>query len=216
MGAVLGSFSEEVVDDYMLVPDETWPLVDFGENHGSLPKTYRLKDISKDDLGSTGSVSGKVARGLITHACSMRGIDADVPSSEGTCVHVSITEIIEQFHHEGLCAMKVQKDADCIMRCISAGYPVSVAIPVTAEIFEKTIEQPTSDNIFGMMPVVLYGYSSVTKRFAAFVPLSVCDEAVAVSFEHVTCDDACDLYVIEVTDNEEHGDSQEQEALFLQ
>ena len=216
MGGVLGVFSDEVVDDYMLVPDDLWPQVDFGDDDGTLPKTYRLKDVSRNDFGSTGSVSGKVARGLVIHACTAHGIEADVPSVSGTCVHASITEIVEQFHYEGIGAMKVKKNADSIMRCIAAGYPVSVAIPVTAEIFEKIIEPPTSNNIFGMMPVMLYGYSSVSKKFAAFVPLSVCDEAIAVSFDHVTCDDACDLYVIDVKEQDEVAeDSQNQEALFL-
>lgn len=101
---------------------------------------------------------------------------------------------------------------------ISSGYPVCVVLPVTNEILEKKVENPDDSNVFAMMPVILWGYSSINRKFAALIPLSVYDEPVAISFDHVMHEDSCDLYVVDLNENEEDDEqtnAEENDSLFL-
>ena len=49
-----------------------------------------------------------------------------------------------------------------------------------------------------MMPVVIWGYSLVSRKFAISVPLHMYTEPTTVSFEHVLDAASCDLYVADV------------------
>lgn len=214
MGALLSSFSEEGIDEYMCSPDESWPMVELDDSN--VPKTFRIKDVSPM-LDSEGSTSGRVAKELIRHACESRGIEADITVPSSTCVNLALNEILESFHDDSMHCLRVPKDVKKIMQCISSGYPVSAVIPVTDEILEKTVTPPAQDSdTFAMLPVILWGYSSVSKKFAGIVPLSVYDEPVAISFSQVLSDDSCDFYVVNVHeyDDEHKEDSAEDVALF--
>lgn len=205
MGGILSSFSEEGIDEYITTPDDTWSTVELDD--GRVPKTHRLKNVSASLMDcSEGSAAGRVAQGLISHACSSRGIEADISVPDATCIHLALNEILESFHDENLICMKVPKDEHKIMQCISSGYPVSVVLPVTSEILERSVETPHADSeVFAFMPVILWGYSSLNKRFAAFVPLSVYEDAIAIPFSHVMHEDSCDLYVVDVVDEGDEG-----------
>jgi hypothetical protein len=215
MGALLSSFSEEGIDEYMCSPDESWPMVVLDDS--KVPKTFRIKDVSPM-LDSEGSTSGRVAKELIRHACESRGIEADITVPSSTCVNVALNEILESFHEDSIQCLRVPKDEKKIMQCICSGYPVSAVIPVTDEILEKVVTLPAKESdTFAMLPVVLWGYSSVSKKFAGVVPLSVYDEPVAISFSQVMSDDSCDFYVINVReydDGSQNEDSAEDVALF--
>lgn len=217
MGGFLSSLSEEPIHEYIVTKDDTWSEVDLDEN--KVPKTYRIKDVNVSLMNcDEGSTSGRVAQGLISHACSSRGIEYSITTPVSLCVNIGLNEIVESFHDDGIVCMKVPKNEKKIMQCISSGYPVSVVLPVTSEIMEKKVECPEDEgDIFAMVPVILWGYSSISKKFAALVPLSVYDEAVAVSFSHVMHEDSCDLYVVDI--NESNGEDEEDEedgdSLFL-
>tara|TARA_Y100001936_G_C16036151_1_gene648702 strand:- start:1257 stop:1718 length:462 start_codon:yes stop_codon:yes gene_type:complete len=134
----------------------------------------------------------------------VRDIDADITIPESNCLNSALNEIIESFHEENVRCLRVPKDEKKIMQCISSGYPVSVVIPVTEEVMEKTISLPGDDSdTFAMLPVLLYGYSSISKKFAALVPLSVYDnEPVVISFSQVVSSDSCDLFVVDIQECE--------------
>ena len=98
------------------------------------------------------------------------------------------------------------------MQCISSGYPVCVVLPVTNEIWEKKVDNPDDSNVFAMMPVILWGYSSINRKFAALIPLSVYEGPVAISFDHVMHEDSCDLYVVDLNENQEEEEKDEPNA----
>lgn len=218
MGGFISSFSEESIHEYMITPDETWSEVELDD--GKVPKTFRIKNVDVSLMNcAEGSTSGRVAQGLVSYACSSRGIECDISSPESYCVNIALNEIIESFQDDSIVCMKVPKNEHKIMQCISSGYPVSVVLPVSNEILEKKVE--LTDDTFAMVPVILWGYSSINKKFAALVPLSVYDEPVAISFSHVLHEDSCDLYIVDVNDGneeEEEDDQGEQtrsDSLFL-
>jgi hypothetical protein len=216
MGGLLSSFSEESIHEYMITPDETWSEVDLDD--ARVPKTFRIKNVDVSLMNCTeGSTSGRVAQGLVSYACSSRGIECDISSPESYCVNVALNEIVESFQDDSIVCMKVPKNEQKIMQCISSGYPVGVVIPVSNEILEKKVE-PTDDT-FAMIPVILWGYSSINKKFAALVPLSVYDEPVAISFSHVLHEDSCDLYIVDINEGNEEEDEEVEEnrsdSLFL-
>jgi len=217
MGGILSSLSDESVHEYMITPDETWSEVELDDS--KVPKTFRIKNIDVSLMNCTeGSTSGRVAQGLVSYACSSRGIECDISAPELHCVNLSLNEIVESFHDDSLVCMKVPKNDKKIMQCISSGYPVSVVIPVTNEVLEKKVELPGTDaDIFAMMPVILWGYSSINKKFAALVPLSVYDEPIAISFDHVMHEDSCDCYVVDVNEQEdtENDEIDDNDSLFL-
>lgn len=218
MGGFISSFSEESIHEYMITPDETWSEVELDDS--KVPKTFRIKNVDVSLMNcAEGSTSGRVAQGLVSYACSSRGIECDISSPESYCVNIALNEIIESFQDDSIVCMKVPKNEHKIMQCISSGYPVSVVLPVSNEILEKKVE--LTDDTFAMVPVILWGYSSINKKFAALVPLSVYDEPVAISFSHVLHEDSCDLYIVDVNDGneeEEEDDQGEQtrsDSLFL-
>jgi hypothetical protein len=216
MGGLLSSFSEESIHEYMITPDETWSEVDLDD--ARVPKTFRIKNVDVSLMNcAEGSTSGRVAQGLVSYACSSRGIECDISSPESYCVNVALNEIVESFQDDSIVCMKVPKNEQKIMQCISSGYPVGVVIPVSNEILEKKVE-PTDDT-FAMIPVILWGYSSINKKFAALVPLSVYDEPVAISFSHVLHEDSCDLYIVDINEGNEEEDEEVEEnrsdSLFL-
>lgn len=219
MGGILSSLSEESVHEYMTTPDETWSEVELDDSR--VPKTFRIKNINNSLMNCTeGSTSGRVAQGLVSYACSSRGVECDISSPESICVNLALNEIVESFHDDSIVCMKVPKSEKNIMQCISSGYPVCVVIPVTNEVLEKKVEIPDDSNVFAMMPVILWGYSSINKKFAALVPLSVYDEPVVISFDHVMHEDSCDLYVVDVNEGEEEDelgaeDNEKSDSLFL-
>lgn len=219
MGGILSSLSEESVHEYMSTPDETWSDVELDESR--VPKTFRIKNINNYLMNCTeGSTSGRVAQGLVSYACSSRGVECEISSPASFCVNLALNEIVESFHDENIVCMKVPKSEKKIMQCISSGYPVCVVIPVTNEVLENKVEIPDDSNVFAMMPVILWGYSSINKKFAALVPLSVYDEPVVVSFDHVMHEDSCDLYVVDVNEGEEEDDAEAEDteksdSLFL-
>ena len=208
MGGILSSLSEESVHEYMNTPDETWSDVELDD--GKVPKTFRIKNVDVSLINCTeGSTSGRVAQGLVSYACSSRGIECDISSPESFCVNMGLNEIVESFHDDSIVCMKVPKTEKKIMQCISSGYPVSVVIPVTTEILENKVDLPGTDSdLFAMMPVILWGYSSINKKFAALVPLSVYDQPVAISFSHVMHEDSCDYYVVDVNDGDEEDEEE--------
>ena len=213
MGSFLSSFSEESIHEYIITSDDTWSEVDLDDD--KVPKTFRIKDISPDLMNcSEGSTSGRVAKALISHACSSRGIEHDISAPESLCVNLALNEIVETFHDDSIVCMKVAKDEKKIMQCISSGYPVTAVVPVTDEILEKQVECPYEGDVFAMMPVILWGYSSINKKFAALVPLGVYDEPVAVSFSHVMHEDSCDFYVVDM--NEKNAEDDDNDSLFLE
>lgn len=203
MGGILSGLSEELIDEYICSPDDSWDTVQLEDS--KVPKTFRVKDVDVSLMNcEEGSTSGRVAQGLISYACSSRGIETDISVPASPCVHQALNEILESFHNDNIICMKVPKDESKIMQCISSGYPVSAVIPVTNEILEKSVDVPERESdVFAMMPVILWGYSSISKKFAAIVPLSVYDEPVAISFSHVLNDDSCDFYIVDVLENEE-------------
>lgn len=209
MGGILSSLSEESVHEYMVTPDDTWSDVELEDS--KVPKTFRIKNIDVSLMNCTeGSTSGRVAQGLVSYACSSRGVECEISSPESFCVNVALNEIVETFHDDSIICMKVPKDEKKIMQCISSGYPVCVVLPVTSEILEKKVELPAAESdVFAMIPVILWGYSSIAKNFAALVPLSVYDEPVAVSFSHVMNEDSCDFYVVDVHENREEEEEDE-------
>lgn len=211
MGGILSSFSEQKIDEYMLTPDDTWSTVELDDS--KVPKTFRIKDVNVSLMNCyEGSTSGRVAQALISHACSSRGIECDISTPVSACVNVALNDILESFHDDNIVCMKVPKNEHNIMQCISSGYPVSAVIPVTNEILEKKVEIPLNDsNTFAMLPVILWGYSSINKKFAAVIPLSVYDEPVAISFSHIFNNDSCDFYVVDVNEAVEEEIS---DALF--
>lgn len=212
MGGLLSSFAEESIHEYMSTPDETWSEVELDDSR--VPKTFRIKNITSSLMNCTkGSTSGRVAQGLVSYACSSRGVECEISSSEESCVNLALNEIVESFHDDSIVCMKVPKSENKIMQCISSGYPVCVVLPVTSEILEKKVENPDNSNVFAMIPVILWGYSSINRKFAALIPLSVYDEAVAISFDHVMQEDSCDLYVVDLNENNEND--QIEESLFL-
>ena len=219
MGGILSSLSEESVHEYMTTPDETWSEVELDESR--VPKTFRIKNINNYLMNCTeGSTSGRVAQGLVSYACSSRGVECDISSPESYCVNLALNEIVESFHDDSIVCMKVPKSEKKIMQCISSGYPVCVVIPVTNEVLEMKVEIPDDSNVFAMMPVILWGYSSINKKFAALVPLSVYDEPVVISFDHVMHEDSCDLYVVDVNEGAEEDeleaeDTEKSDSLFL-
>lgn len=211
MGGILSSFSEESVHEYMTTPDDTWSEVELDDSR--VPKTFRIKNITDSLMNCTeGSTSGRVAQGLVSYACSSRGVECEISSSEELCVNLALNEIVESFHDDSIVCMKVPKSEKKIMQCISSGYPVCVVLPVTNEILEKKVENPDDSNVFAMMPVILWGYSSINRKFAALIPLSVYEEPVAISFDHVMHEDSCDLYVVDVNENEEDEDEPNAES----
>lgn len=211
MGGILSSFSEESIHEYMSTPDETWSEVELDDSR--VPKTFRIKNITNSLMNCTeGSTSGRVAQGLVSYACSSRGVECEISSSEELCVNLALNEIVETFHDDSIVCMKVPKNEKKIMQCISSGYPVCVVLPVTNEILEKKVENPNDDpNVFAMMPVILWGYSSINRKFAALIPLSVYEGPVAISFDHVMHEDSCDLYVVDLHENQENQENQEDE-----
>ena len=217
MGGMLSSFSEESVHEYMATPDETWSEVELDDSR--VPKTFRIKKISNYLMNFTeGSTSGRVAQALVSYACSSRGVECEISSSEELCVNLALNEIVETFQDDSIVCMKVPKTEKNIMQCISSGYPVCIVLPVTNEILEKKVENPYDSNVFAMMPVILWGYSSINRKFAALIPLSVYDEPVAISFDHVMNEDSCDLYVVDLNENKEDEDqpnTEESDSLFL-
>ncbi len=220
MGDILSIFSEESVHEYMVTQDDTWSDVELDDS--KVPKTFRIKNIDSSLMNCTeGSTSGRVAKGLVSYACSSRGIECAISSPESFCVNLALNEIVESFHDDSIVCMKVPKDENKIMQCISSGYPVCVVIPVTNEILEKKVELPAEESdVFAMVPVILWGYSSISKNFAALVPLSVYDEPIAVSFSHVINEDSCDFYVVDINENNEEEEEEEEEevrsdSLFL-
>jgi hypothetical protein len=216
MGGVLGSFAEETFDEYMSTPDDVWAEVEL-QDGARVPKTFKLKDMSMSLMTlSEGSLAGRVAEGLVSHACSVRGVDFDITPPDASCMNLALNEIVENCHNEAIVCMKVPKNANAIMQCIASGYSVSVVIPVTSDILEKVVEQPTSDEqVFAMVPVVLWGYSSVSKKFAAFVPLQVHTDAVAIPFSHVMCEDSCDLYLVDINNGDDEEEEENNEPLFF-
>ena len=210
MGGILSSFSEESVHEYMATPDDTWSEVELDDLR--VPKTFRIKNVNNSLMNCTeGSTSGRVAQGLVSYACSSRGVECEISSSEELCVNLALNEIVESFHDDSIVCMKVPKSEKKIMQCISSGYPVCVVVPVTNEILEKKVEKPDDSNVFAMMPVILWGYSLINKKFAALVPLSIYEEPVVISFDHVVHEDSCDLYVVDVNENEGEEEEEEQE-----
>jgi len=203
MGGILSSLSEEWVHEYMITPDETWSEVELDESRS--PKTFRIKNIDVSLMNcAEGSTSGRVAQGLVSYACSSRGVECDISTPDLFCVNLALNEIVESFHDDSIVCMKVPRSEKKIMQCISSGYPVGVVIPVTNEILEKIVEIPETDSdVFAMMPVILWGYSSINRKFAALVPLSVYDEPIAISFDHVIHEDSCDFYVVDLNDGDE-------------
>jgi hypothetical protein len=201
----------------MVTADDVWSEVDLDDS--KVPKTFRIKDMTVSLMKcNEGSTSGRVAQGMVNHACFSRGIESDISVPESVCVNMALNEIIESFHNDGIICMKVPKNEMKIMQCISNGYPVCVVIPVTNEIFEKKIEITDDESdVFAMVPVILWGYSSINKKFAGLVPLSVYDEPVAISFSHVMHADSCDLYIVDIKDCDEgEGDDvHESDSLFL-
>lgn len=216
MGGFLSSFSEESIHEYMITPDETWSEVDLDD--ARVPKTFRIKNVDVSLMNCTeGSTSGRVAQGLVSYACSSRGIECDISSPESYCVNVALNEIVESFQDDSIVCMKVPKNEKKIMQCISSGYPVSVVIPVSNEILEKKVEH--TEDTFAMIPVILWGYSSINKKFAALVPLSVYDKPVAIPFSHVLHEDSCDLYIVDINEGNDDDDEEVEEnrsdSLFL-
>lgn len=209
MGGILSSLSEESVHEYIITPDDTWSEVELDES--KVPKTFRIKNVDISLMNCIeGSTSGRVAQGLVSYACSSRGVECDISSPESFCVNLALNEIVESFHDDSIVCMKVPKLEKKIMQCISSGYPVGVVIPVTSEILEKRLELPATDSdVFAMIPIILWGYSSMNKKFAALVPLSVCDEAIAISFDHVMHEDSCDLYIVDMNDGNEEDRNEE-------
>lgn len=218
MGGVLGSLAEEGVDEYMLsTGDDVWnDVVRFQEGFIP-PKTYRLRPDAICLGSEPGTAASRVACALVQHAFESRGLEASLNPSQATCIGEGLIEAIEQCHHGGVTALRVEKEEESVKMCLASGYPVTVAIPCTCDVLEREVKRPQNDDeFFAYVPVVLWGYSSVSKRFAAHVPLSMYDKPVALPFDHVFSPDACDLYIVDVKELDEAPVAQgAEEPLFL-
>lgn len=202
MGGVLGSLAEEGVDEYMSCEDNT-PEIEIDASDNKYPRTFRLKNFPADHLQSAdGSTSGRVAHALVSYSASRADVDHDLDTPNTCCLALAFAELVEQFH-ESIDAqmLKIPKSKEAVCWCISRGYPVAMALPVTDEIGELDIAPPApGQKPFALVPVVLWGYSSVSQKFAAYVPLSMYEDAVTIAFNHVFHEDSCDFFGVDVSE----------------
>lgn len=208
MGGLMSLLAEGSIDEYIISADDVWTTVELDEE--VIPKSHRLKNVDSSLMSKEGSTAGRVARGLISHACSLRDIQWEITTPDANCVHLALNEILQGLTPHSavpldqIVCMKVPKNEQSIMQCISNGYVVSAVVPVTNELFDRKFERPSQDSdVFTMVPVLLWGYSSTSKKFAAFVPLPHYPEAIAIPFSHVTCETACDFYLVDIHDQPE-------------
>jgi len=198
MGGVLGILSEEGVDEYMSCEDHT-PEIEIDDP--TFPRTFRLRDFDIEHVqGADGTAAGRVAHALVSYGAMRAEIDHDFETPNACCLSLAFAELVEQFHETVDAQMlKIPKTKEAICWCISRGYPVAAALPVTEDVAEHDVAPPKQgDKPFALVPVVLWGYSTVSKKFAAYVPLSMYDEAETIAFDHVFHEDSCDFFLVDV------------------
>ena len=155
MGGVLGSLAEEGVDEYMSCEDNT-PEIEIDASDNKYPRTFRLKNFPADHLQSAdGSTSGRVAHALVSYSASRADVDHDLDTPNTCCLALAFAELVEQFH-ESIDAqmLKIPKSKEAVCWCISRGYPVAMALPVTDEIGELDIAPPAPGQKPMPMPAV--------------------------------------------------------------
>lgn len=200
MGIVLGTLKEQGIDEYMSCQDGNTAEIELDET-SHLPRTFRVKNVNVDTLRrKSGSTCGRVAHALVEFACAQSDIESNMDIPRANCMQNAIDRLLEQFQGSvDVQRLKVPKSAEGICFCISKGFPVAAVLPVTEDIMERKVQCPPSAKAtFAMMPVVIWGYSLVSRKFAISVPLHMYTEPTTVSFEHVLDAASCDLYVADI------------------